>query len=477
MDHDVPRNSSDQHGLKRSRSDESNNNKEAKKFMSATHLYQMFLDGTGSDVRISSLGRTWDLHRLQLSLSPYFGSMFNGQWLESDQSSVEVHIVDPNINIESLNITFESLYKDDVDISSDNVVGVLAASSMFCLDGLVDRCARMMKDKTDVQSVIRFLDAGQLYSQPEVERTCMEWLERHLMTLDPPELLRDVNVQVMSKLVSSNGLFVKPNELGLYNMLCEWLFLQLVPDSAAFSSHQELWTATDNFIKSKADEWGATDVGSFLESDQGAPYVRVFQHVRLQHIVADYRGINAIRGDRIIPEDWLTTACAQQWEAMVNVASRRSLGPRLADGVEFGEAFRGGWVFDSRRLSNFFWAKEVHSSDFTLLPSGNTVSLFVSSRGLLSGGSDPFATRHALCRITVETYDQAGRQVYHKDTGVQQVEIVFPHMSKTVAKFSSPAGMVHIGFQLLVYLAPAWQEGPTWQPLVRNSLMLNSTAF
>jgi hypothetical protein len=178
MDHNVPPNSSDQHGLKRSHSVESTNKEEttstssssSKRFMSVGHyLHQiLFLDGTGSgsNIKISSLDRTWDLHRAVLRQSPYFSRMFDGQWLESDQNFIEVHIVDPNIYVESLNITFESLYKDDVDISSDNVVGVLAAATMFLLDDLTDRCVKLMKDKTDPQSIMRYLEAGQFYGQP-----------------------------------------------------------------------------------------------------------------------------------------------------------------------------------------------------------------------------------------------------------------------------------------------------------------------
>jgi BTB/POZ domain-containing protein 13 len=460
MDNNVPPNSSDQHGLKRSPSSDSINNEEttstssssSKRFLSSgQYLYQvLFLDGKGSDVKISSLGRTWNLHRLQLCMSPYFGCMFNGQWSESDQSSVEVHIVDPNITVESLNVTFGSMYKDDVDICSDNVVGVLATSTMFLLDGLADRCARLMKEEINLQSVMRFHAAGHLYSQPAAERTCMEWLEKHLTTLYTPELLRDIDVQVMSKLVSSNDLFVETDELTLYNLVRQWLFIQLVPDREA-SSDQELLTATNSLIQSKPDEWGATETGSFLGSDQGAPYVSVFKHVRLQHIVSDYLGVETIHADRIIPEDWLTTACAQQWVAKLKMEGNRDPGPRLTDGVDFWrEAVRGGWVMNGS-LSH--WLGEAHCGDF---------ALFLQKNKLLMTQGVPNHSgyqHHTICRITVESFDDAGRQVYRYDTGVQELQIYLYAMAETLATFNSPTGKVHIGYQLLVNTPPTSDRG------------------
>ncbi|CAL1279551.1 unnamed protein product [Larinioides sclopetarius] len=70
-----------------------------RKVMSTTrYVYQaLFEEGQGSDVRIAALNRTWNLHRLYLSQSPYFNSMFNGEWMERNQDEINIIITDENI--------------------------------------------------------------------------------------------------------------------------------------------------------------------------------------------------------------------------------------------------------------------------------------------------------------------------------------------------------------------------------------------
>ena len=63
------------------------------------------MEGRDSDIIVSALSRDWKLHKLYLCQSPYFSSMFNGNWRESNMDHIDITIVDPNISLDSMNVT------------------------------------------------------------------------------------------------------------------------------------------------------------------------------------------------------------------------------------------------------------------------------------------------------------------------------------------------------------------------------------
>lgn len=54
---------------------------------------------------------------------------------------IDLQIPDENVTKESLNTALGSLYSDDVDISPETVVSVLAAASLIQLEGLMQQCS------------------------------------------------------------------------------------------------------------------------------------------------------------------------------------------------------------------------------------------------------------------------------------------------------------------------------------------------
>lgn len=62
---------------------------------------RLFVGSENSDITICALNKVWQLHKLYLGQSPYFAAMFNGNFLETNASSVEIDIPDKNITSES----------------------------------------------------------------------------------------------------------------------------------------------------------------------------------------------------------------------------------------------------------------------------------------------------------------------------------------------------------------------------------------
>ena len=57
--------------------------KKKKLHTTSQYIYEnLFQAGKESDVTVVTLGRSWPLHKLYLSQSPYFASLFSGRWKE-----------------------------------------------------------------------------------------------------------------------------------------------------------------------------------------------------------------------------------------------------------------------------------------------------------------------------------------------------------------------------------------------------------
>ena len=57
--------------------------------------------------------------------------MFSGSWKESSMEKIDIHIVDPNIDLNSLHIALGSLYQDEITVEPADVITILAAANLF----------------------------------------------------------------------------------------------------------------------------------------------------------------------------------------------------------------------------------------------------------------------------------------------------------------------------------------------------------
>ncbi|KAF9416300.1 hypothetical protein BGZ94_010249 [Podila epigama] len=72
--------------------------------------FQGFIEGAGSDLTIRAFDKTYYLHRLILTQSPFFQSMIFGPWKECGLSEVELVFDDTNINMESFELVLGRMY-------------------------------------------------------------------------------------------------------------------------------------------------------------------------------------------------------------------------------------------------------------------------------------------------------------------------------------------------------------------------------
>uniref|UniRef100_A0A915KA74 BTB domain-containing protein n=1 Tax=Romanomermis culicivorax TaxID=13658 RepID=A0A915KA74_ROMCU len=244
-----------------------------KKLKTADYIYeQLFVKGCGSDVTVHALGKEWNLHKIYLSQSPYFSSMFNGNWVESRQKSIQMSVPNSVITIKSLDQAFGSLYHDEIDIDCDEVINLVAAATLLQLDCLVSQCADVMLENIRLKYVISYYIASEENGLTAVKEACLKWLRTNLL---------------------------------------RWLYVKCEQEVAK-SSKKNIPS-----LKSVANAWLADFKGkkeSFLETVSGLKFASVFSALRLQNILALEKSVHVIIDDNIIPRNITDQYLALKWQ-------------------------------------------------------------------------------------------------------------------------------------------------------------------
>ncbi|XP_057675466.1 germ cell-less protein-like 1 [Corythoichthys intestinalis] len=384
----------------------------------SNYIYQtLFLNGENSDIRISALGQEWNLHKLYLCQSGYFSSMFSGSWKESNMIEINLEIPDQNIDIEALHVVFGSLYRDDVLIKPSGVVSILAAACMLQLDPLIQQCGETMKENISSKTVCGYYASSCIYGLDSVMKKCLEWLLNNLMTHQNVELMKEIGTELMEQLIQSSDLFVMQVEMDVYTALKKWMFLQLDP----------LWDGPIKQLLSDADAWlckRRTDLCErepFLNTEEGAPFARVFKHVRLQFIVNDLASARILEKDNILPSDWLLAVYKTQWFAMLRTEFDNDNGPQETNKEEFElSSMRCG-----RKLTkdgDYCWRWTGFNFGFDLLVT-YTNRFIIFKRNTLSqpcGGAVSLQPRrHLAYRLRLASFDNLGKLMCSRSTGYQ----------------------------------------------------------
>ncbi|XP_062913315.1 germ cell-less protein-like 1 isoform X2 [Mobula hypostoma] len=382
------------------------------------YIYQtLFLAGENSDITICALGQEWHLHKIYLCQSGYFSSMFSGSWKESNMNYIELEIPDQNIDSEALQVTFGSLYRDDVLIQPSRVVTILAAACMLQLDSLIQQCGETMKETISSKTVCGFYAAAETYGLDSVMQKCLEWLLNNLMTHQSVELLRELSIDLMGKLVSSPDLFVMQVEMDVYTALKKWMFLQLVPSWNG--SLKQLLTDADAWFSKHREE--NCSYNSFLDTEQGQKFAKVFSHIRLQYIINDLTSAKIIERDMIISSDWLAAVYKQQWFAMLRTEQDNDLGPKEIN----KEMFEMHSMRCGRKLAkdgDYCWRWTGFSFGFDLLVT-YTNRFIIFKRNTLSqscsGAVSLLPRRNIAYRLRLASFDSNGKVICSRSAGYQ----------------------------------------------------------
>ena len=112
-------------------------------------------------------------HKLVLAISsPVFEAMFYGELAET-RDSIEL----PDCEYESLLELFRYMYSDEVNLSGNNVMGVLYLAKKYMVPSLVDKCTIYLQDNLEPSNAFNILPYAQKFEEKNLVDRCWEVID------------------------------------------------------------------------------------------------------------------------------------------------------------------------------------------------------------------------------------------------------------------------------------------------------------
>uniref|UniRef100_A0A182QA53 BTB domain-containing protein n=1 Tax=Anopheles farauti TaxID=69004 RepID=A0A182QA53_9DIPT len=375
----------------------------------AKYIYQaLFKEERNSDITVHALGKQWHLHKVYLSQSPYFASMFNGSWRESDEDYVHIEIVDPMITIQSLYAVFGSLYMDEVVLEPKEIISTLATATLFQLDSLIDRCAEVMVETTNAETAVRYYEAACEYGVKTVKQSTFSWLLVNLLSFyhRASKWLRPISFELMEQLVSSADLYVVQTEFTVYTLLRYWMALKLFPDESPADGVEH---PRERYFAER------TSTVPFLATREGAPFERVFRALRLRNLLNHHVDIRILRQDNIIPEQWLHKPLMQQWNSVLTIDQSLDKQIECDERTFLGSCIRCGRILTENVLHKWRWTGFHFGLDLLLLSDTRSLRIRRHHRTENERLLSLRVNRQFLVRVSLASLNEL-RQIKHQQT-------------------------------------------------------------
>jgi len=397
-----------------------------KKSLKTTSQYifdNLFQEGKDSDITVTALSTSWKLHKLYLCQSGYFSSMFSGRWSDGSKEYINITIDDPNITINSLHITLGSFYRDDVTIEPGDVVSVLAAASLFQMEGLISQCIVIMEETVNIQTVVKYHESSVQYGCTRLTKACTSWLLANLLSIMPdnPARLREIPPSLMGELIGSPHLFVMQTEFSVYVLLRLWVYLNLHPASHG-EPRESVGDSQKYFRSLTPSQKGKTEY--FLDSTRAEPFLSVFRNLRVAHMINHHLDLEILVSDRLIPDSWLLFVYYTRWMSLLRVDSGMDKGPLdMSEEVFNRECYRCGRILQMDGQHMWRWTGFNSGLDLIITYENYRLTLKRSSltehEALLSNHS----TRHISYRVTVLSLNEQKQRIYEESSKVKQATL------------------------------------------------------
>uniref|UniRef100_A0A0K8U3Q8 Protein germ cell-less n=1 Tax=Bactrocera latifrons TaxID=174628 RepID=A0A0K8U3Q8_BACLA len=383
-----------------SQSSETQSPKKKRLLTTTQYIYQaLFKEQKNSDIAVMALGKVWNLHKVYLCQSPYFYSMFNGSWKESCQDFVHIKILDERITLEALDAVFGSMYSDEIEIDPKAVISVLATATLFHLEGIIDKCAEVMIETINAETAISYYEAACLYGSVNVKKAAMVFLETNLLCIyhKDEQLLRQISVELMTKLVASPDLYVMQTEFSLYTLLRTWMYLRLHPlydaentadkapvagagdgSRSAVGSNNNNSNNESQCLSDLVKDYFAhrSERRSFLATPEGQQFVPPFQALRTQYLTNHHTDLKIVLNDNIIPKDWLHSHVLSHWHSILKVDHLPEEGPQNLDAdVFYKNCMRCGRILLEPGYQKWRWTGFNFGLDLVLVADSRLLSI------------------------------------------------------------------------------------------------------
>eukprot|EP00210_Caulerpa_lentillifera_P007673 g7324.t1 len=198
--------------------------------------------GAFSDVELSAFGQNYATHRIILSLSPYFETLLQGDWSDSQSKKLTLIFDDPHIQPDTFRRALEFLYGGKIDLTEETVHGTLATGCFLGLEALSEKCFEFISENLTLESFQKLylfcsrFDYG-VYSK-RIKKLCLDFLRMHVCW-EAREVLNDLEWKDMQELLMDDGLWV-PTEVERFLMLQDAL-----PNTTPMTPRPSRWSEDD----------------------------------------------------------------------------------------------------------------------------------------------------------------------------------------------------------------------------------------
>uniref|UniRef100_UPI00398ECB83 BTB/POZ domain-containing protein 16 isoform X2 n=1 Tax=Pristiophorus japonicus TaxID=55135 RepID=UPI00398ECB83 len=238
--------------------------------------------------------------------------------------NLTLDVKDPLVTKEGFAVALGNLYYNKPDVDAEYILGVFAAASVLKFMTLFHKCASVMMNNINSTTVCHFHEAALKYNQEKLVQACERWLELNLVHLRYEATFRDLQMEVLQKILLSPRLFTFTEYHVLQTILC-WVFLQVNTEVRIVPPYS---TIVAYFIS-------LHKLTVYLEKNIRQKYFGLFQTVRLHGITETWQ-IEELQQIDLLPRDWLLHVVTRNYYALQHGGDMPCLKYFRSEAVRFG---------------------------------------------------------------------------------------------------------------------------------------------
>uniref|UniRef100_A0A8C6GS38 BTB/POZ domain-containing protein 16 n=1 Tax=Mus spicilegus TaxID=10103 RepID=A0A8C6GS38_MUSSI len=327
-----------------------------------------------ADVILECLGFKWELHHPQIFQSGTLAKLYLTALIQNTKSSqreldkvqkahpsgrikkrspvkkiiISMRINDPAVTRVAFALALKNLYMKEVEMTVDNVLGVLASAHILQFNRLFQKCVNMMMNRLAPSTVKNFYLAGCKYEEEQLTMACEKWLAMNLVPLVGTQIhLRQIPEPLLYKVLKSPRLFTF-SEFHLLKTLLMWVYLQMNCKVQMVPIHETILAFFNSFPKKCC----------FLEQDPGQNWMPLFLCLRL-HGITSGKDLEVLKHINFFPESWLVRVTANHYHALENGGNMVHLKDLSTQAMRFGLLFRQEYTTYSERISIYGYFFEI----------------------------------------------------------------------------------------------------------------------
>ena len=187
----------------------------------ANALRDAFSEGRFSDITIDVRSKRLCLHRVVLWQIPYFRTLFEGNWRDSQQELLAVDIGDPLVTAEAFQDVVGTVYNFPMVLTLQNILSIYAAASYLQLEDVCTDCVDFISDHLSTKNAVAYVLFAESYEYMGKQRladACMKFLL--IYAYDMRDQLSRLPNAFLCELFKSDCLWV-PSEFERFNLITD----------------------------------------------------------------------------------------------------------------------------------------------------------------------------------------------------------------------------------------------------------------